>query len=86
MSLVRGSDLDGPALPEYLPAVGVIRTGDDLHQGGLARTIFAYQRVNLAGTNLEAHVIKHRDAAERLGDMFESQQRLEILSRQSLSL
>ena len=49
---------------------GVSRAGEDADQRGLARAVFADQRVDLARAHLERGVGKRADAGEVLGQVF----------------
>src|SRR6266496_4030054 len=82
VSLVRGPDLDGPALPGHLPAVRLISPGDDLHERGFAGAVFTDQCVNFAQTHREGHVVEYGDAAEGLCDVLHPEERFRVLRRQ----
>ena len=82
VSLVRGLDLDGSALPGNLPAVCLIRPGGNLHERGFTGAVFADQCVNFARTHLEGHVIEYGDAAEGLCDVLHPEERFRVLRRQ----
>ncbi len=82
VSLVRGLDLDGPALPKHLPAVRLISPGDNVHERGLTGAVFADQCVHFARTYLEGHVVEYGDAAEGLGDVLHPEERFRLLRRQ----
>ena len=58
----------GPALVDDLAAVGHVDAGQDLHERGLAGTVLADQRVDLAGQDVHAHVGEGMDAREALLD------------------
>ena len=52
-----------------------IDAGQDLHQRRFAGAVFAHQRMDFAGPELEADVAKRCDAAETLGDAAGGQDR-----------
>src|SRR6185295_1829308 len=81
VSLVRSFDFDRIALPKNLTPVSFIESGDDLHERRFARAVFADQRVTFAAAHFEAHVVKHGDSAERLGDVRHFQERLGIMHK-----
>ena len=53
-----------------------VGAGDDLDQRGLARAVFADQRVHLARAQVEGHAAQRTDGAERLGDAAELEERV----------
>ena len=63
----------GPAMTvgspstRIVPAVGLVDAGQDLDQGALARAVLADQRVDLAGPQVERHVVSACVAREPLG-------------------
>ncbi len=75
------------ALVEELAVVRPVRVdaGHDLHQGGLAGTVLADQRVDLARANGEAHVLERLDARELLRDVAHLEQHVAQANRPSLS-
>src|SRR6185295_3908802 len=81
VSLVWSFDFDRMALPKNLAPVRFIESSDDLHESGFAGSVLADQRVDLSGLHFETHVVKHGDAAERLGDVCHSQERLGIVHK-----
>ena len=48
--------------------VCVVRTGQDLHQGGLARPVLTHDGVDLASADGQGHVVERLDAREALAD------------------
>ena len=57
-------------LPSKLmvPAFGCLRTRQDLDQGGLAGSVFAYECVDLAGSDLETDIVERAHARESHSD------------------
>ena len=51
-----GAQLDGLAVEVHLACIIRICTRKDLHQGGLARSVGAYERVNLTGADLKVYI------------------------------
>ena len=43
-------------------------TGENVHQGGFARTVFAQQGVDFTGANLQVYVRQGVDTAEGFGN------------------
>jgi hypothetical protein len=58
-----------PPVQQQRPRVGPVGTGQDLHQGRLARTVLAHQAVGLAGAQLQAHVPQCAHGTEGLADV-----------------
>src|SRR2546430_2771157 len=79
VSLVRGLDLDGPALPGQLPVVCLICPGDNLHERGFTGAVFADQCVHFAWTHREGHVVEYGDAAEGFCDVLNPEERFRVL-------
>jgi hypothetical protein len=50
-----------------LTSIGRQKSGQQIHEGGLPRSIFAKNRVNLTGQELGRNTIKGDQAAEALG-------------------
>ena len=69
--LRRGFEMHLAALPQHLPGIALDDSGDDLHQRGLARAIFAQQQMHFAGLNGEVAVAEGRDAAVSFLDVIE---------------
>jgi len=66
---------DGHAVQPHLAAfVRLVYAGDDLDEGGLARTVFAHQRVDLALPQFKVYAVQRLDAGECLGDVFQLKQ------------
>src|SRR5829696_1080592 len=59
-------DLDGAA-------IGRVDTGEDLHEGRLAGSVLAHQRVDFAWLEVELDVFERLDARKRLGDAAQTQ-------------
>ena len=55
--------------------VRLVNAGHDFDQRGLARTIFADQRSDLAGIELERDIVQRPHAGETLGDAGEGEDR-----------
>ena len=51
-----GAQLDGLAVEVHFACIIRIRTRKDLHQGGLARSVGAYERVNLTGADFKVYI------------------------------
>ena len=68
MRILGRGEADGRAVDEDLALVRLVEPGHDLDESGLARTVLAHQRMDLAGTHVEADVAHHLDAGEGLGD------------------
>jgi hypothetical protein len=66
--LGRAVDLDRLAVEPDGPAVGLMHPGEDLHKGALAGTVLPDQRVDLAGPEIQRHVIKGLRGREPLRD------------------
>ena len=66
--------------------VGLMKPGQDLYQGGLARAVVANQRQHFASTQLDARVDESGDCAERLADMahFEDDRSIRVENRNAL--
>src|SRR5690606_14781352 len=64
----RRVDGDDLAVPPDLPGVRLVRTGQDLDEGGLAGAVLPEQAVHLAGTDLEVHAVEGLGAGEVLDD------------------
>src|ERR671930_2658241 len=62
------------AVEDDAPAVGPVHPGDAAHQRGLAGTVVADERGDLAATRPDAHIDQGADAAERLADVFATEQ------------
>src|SRR5579859_2475582 len=62
------------ALPQHLPGIALDDSGDDLHQSGFARAVFAQQQMHFAGLNGEAAIAEGRDAAISFLDVVEFQE------------
>ena len=56
-------------------AVGGVGAGDDLDERRLAGAVFAEERVDLAGAEVEGDVVQHADAGEGLGDAADRDER-----------
>ena len=56
------------AFEQHLAAVGLLQARDDAQEAGLARARRAEQGHELAGGDVEAHVVHRHERAERLGD------------------
>ena len=69
LRLADAGEADRPGRRSSIVAFIVgIDAGQDLHQRRLAGAVFAHQRVDFAGLQLEVDVAKRGDAAETLGD------------------
>ena len=65
-------------LPRYFnrSAVGLMRAGDDLDEGGFSRAVLAEQGVNLARAQVERHALQRAHAAIGLAHLLNSNQSL----------
>src|SRR6266850_6353042 len=61
----RAADFDRAAVEKDLPGVFLVHASEHLHQRGFARPVFAHQRMNLAGQQVELAGIKRANAGER---------------------
>jgi hypothetical protein len=52
--------------PGLRARIGLVIAGQHLDQGGLARTVLAHQRMDLAFGYLERHIVERLRARERL--------------------
>jgi hypothetical protein len=66
--MLRVSDFDLPAIEENLPGAFLVRSAQDLHQGGFARAVFSEQDVNFAFAQLEIDFIQRDNAGKGLTD------------------
>ena len=74
---VLGRDrLVGLAVEEELALVGVVDAGQQLHQRRLAGAVLADQREDLAGVQVEVHVLERLDAGEALADALDVEEEL----------
>jgi hypothetical protein len=48
--------------------VGLVRAGEHLHEGRLARAVLTDETVYLTREEVQAHLVQRRDGAERLAD------------------
>ena len=70
------SDVDFPAVQRDSSSVADIDAGEDLHQRGLAGTVFTHQRVHLARAEIKPAVVQRVDAGEIFLDSPHFQHRL----------
>ena len=66
---LRRAELDRLARDHDLALVRVVEPVEDVHQGRLAGTVLAEQRVHLALAQVEVDVVVGHDAREALGDV-----------------
>ena len=66
-------DRDGVALEQDLPGVGVVDSGDHLHERGLAGAVVADERHDLARSNAEVHTLESLHGPEALADVLEGE-------------
>ena len=67
--VLRPVDVDRRALEEDLAAVDRVDAGDALDQRRLAGAVVADERHDLAGGDVEVHLVQRLDRAEGLGDL-----------------
>ena len=61
--LHRGVDEGLAVKDDFSPVTGV-DAREDVHEGGLPRAVLAEERVHLALSDAEVHLVEHRDAEE----------------------
>ena len=66
--LLRPPDVHRLAVESHLARIGVDGTVDDLHQGALARTVFAQEGVDLPGLDRQVNRIVGHHRRVPLGD------------------
>src|SRR3546814_98855 len=69
----RALDLDFTPVPDHGARIGLDHAIDDLHQRGLARTVLAQDRVDLAGLNRQADPVVRLDSGIRLADIVQGE-------------
>jgi len=65
----------GPAVHQHRSAIGPHGSGEDVHQGALARAVLSDQRVHLARLQREIHAVQRRGGPESFGDVVNFEQR-----------
>jgi hypothetical protein len=68
-------EADQSSIELHRAAVLDVNAGNDLHQSRFAGTVFADQAMNFAWQQRKIRIAQRRDAAERLGDPGEREQR-----------
>ena len=63
----------GLAVDRHGSAISGDNAAENLDQSGFASAVFAEQRNDLAAIDVEAHALERLRAAERLGDILETQ-------------
>src|SRR4051812_24197939 len=58
-------------VPQHLSAICCVEPGNDLHQGGLACTVLAHEKMHFASRNGEVAASQCRHAAEAFLDAFQ---------------
>ena len=66
--LGRGAEADRRAVHQDAPLVRLVQAGQDVHERGLARTVLADQRVDLAAPHRQRDPVAGQHAREALGD------------------
>ena len=66
----RGTRLNFTSIEQYFAAGGWLHPGQDLHQCGFTRAVFANQNLNLTFTNVEGNIIQRQRSRKNLGDVF----------------
>ncbi len=61
--------VDGLTTYPYLAFIGLIDTGQDIHERGFPGPVLADQTVNLAWCQAEIHMVKCTHTGERLDDV-----------------
>ena len=62
------ADHDTRAVEEHISRIRLLDASDDLHQGGLTRTVLTQQRNDLSGLHVEAHAAQGVNAWKMLVD------------------
>src|SRR5262249_28856466 len=78
LRLVRGGQRDRLTVQHDLPLVRRVDTGEDFHEGRLARPVFADERHTFTGIDLEADRLQCLDTGEMLADPVHAQERLPL--------
>ena len=52
----------------YTPRIGSYKTREHIQKGGLSRTVFSEDGVDLARMEVQAHAFERREGAESLGE------------------
>ncbi len=73
--IARRAEMDLLAVDAHAPGVGGMDAGDDLHHRALAGAVLAGQAMDLAGQQSEIDASKRLDAAKRLRDARQFEQR-----------
>ena len=66
--VLGGADDDLPAVHKNLPLVGIVNSGEHIHQGRLAAAVFAQNGENFSLIHIQVHRIVRDDTAESLGN------------------
>jgi hypothetical protein len=74
--------LVGLAVEEELARVGRIDPGQELHQRRLARAVLAHDREDLAGAQVEVHVVERLDTRKALAHPLHVQQQRALVGHQ----
>ena len=73
--VARRAEMHVLSVDAHAPCVGAVDAGDDLHHRALARAVLAGQTMDLTGEQREVDLAKRLDAAKRLRDALEFEQR-----------
>ena len=73
--VARAAEPDVLAVEDDLSGVGPDDAADHLDQGALARPVLTQDRMNRALVRLEVDLVQRHDAAERLADATQAQER-----------
>jgi len=68
--VLRAAQGDGLPLEEDLAGVGGVHAGEDLHQRAFAGAVLPDHGVNLAGLQLQLHIVQRQRARKLLGNAF----------------
>ena len=71
IGIAGGAEVDRLAVHGDGPGVRLVEPHDDVHEGGLARTVLAHEGQHFAAANLQADVIAGQHTRETLGDAFQ---------------
>ena len=83
---LRGREMGFYAIDQNLAVIGLIDAGQDLDDGGFARTILADQRGDLTGVKVDLHPVQRPHAGKGLDDAAQRQHGTRAILRPCLSL
>jgi len=71
----RGDGHVGCAVDRHRPCIGSEGASEHVHERALTGSVLADERVDLAGSKLEAHAVERDGRSEALAQAFDAQQR-----------